>query len=473
MTESTTSSPNAFVSELSSVQFRLDGDSVNPAFVDIITGAIISQDSALLTALCTPLHEADLGALLENLDTNDRPRLIALMGEAFDYAALTEVDDGVREEILEGLPNKAIAEGVKDLETDDAVYILEDLDQADKAEVLAQLPATERIVLERGLDYPEESAGRRMQTDVMAVPPFWTVGQTIDFMRETDDLPDSFYEICVVDPAHKLVGIVPLNTVLRTKRQVRIDAIMNEAAHVAMVNDDQEDVARLFQTYNLVSIPVVDEGGRLVGTLNFDDIVDAISQETDEDILAMGGVNAEEELSDKVLTTVRGRFSWLFLNLLTAFATSAVIGLFENSIEKMVALAILMPIVASMGGNAGTQSMTVTVRALATKELTANNVFRVVRREVLVGLFNGFGFAIIVGCVAAAWIGPPELGFVIALALMANLLAAALAGVLIPIGLEKARVDPALASGPFVTTVTDLVGFFAFLGVATLWFGLG
>jgi magnesium transporter len=472
MTESTETQTAGFSSALSSMSFRLDDDSVNPAFVEIVTGAIISQDAVTLTGICAPLHEADLGALLEHLDANDRPRLIALMGDAFDYAALTEVDDGVREEILEGLPNKAIAEGVKDLETDDAVYILEDLDQADKAEVLAQLPATERIVLERGLDYPEESAGRRMQTDVMAVPPFWTVGQTIDFMRETDDLPDSFYEICVVDPAHKLVGIVPLNTVLRTKRQVRIDAIMSEAAHVARVTDDQEDVARLFQTYNLVSIPVVDEGGRLVGTLNFDDIVDAISQEIDEDILVMGGVNAEEELSDKVLTTARGRFSWLFINLLTAFATSAVIGLFENSIEKMVALAVLMPIVASMGGNAGTQSMTVTVRALATKELTANNVFRVVRREVLVGLFNGFGFAIIVGCVAALWIGPKELGFVIALALMANLLAAALAGVLIPIGLEKAKVDPALASGPFVTTVTDLVGFFAFLGVATVWFGL-
>jgi magnesium transporter len=452
--------------------FRLADDSVNAAFVELVTGAIIARDAAMLKSICAPLHEADLGALIEELNSDDRPRLIELMGADFDYAALTEVDDAVREQILDELPNEAIAEGVRDLETDDAVYILEDLDKADKDAVLAQLSATDRIVLERGLDYPEESAGRRMQTDVMAVPPFWTVGQTIDFMRETDDLPDTFYEICVVDPAHKLVGLVPLNTLLRTKRKERIDAIMNEAEHVVAVSEDQEDVARLFQTYNLVSIPVVDEAGRLVGTLSFDDIVDAINQEVDEDILAMGGVNAEEELSDRVLTTARGRFSWLFVNLLTAFATSAVIGLFASSIQQMVALAILMPIVASMGGNAGTQTMTVTVRALATRELTSSNVFRVVRREVLVGLFNGMGFAVIVGAVAALWFGPPQLGLVMAIALMANLLAAALAGVLIPIGLEKAKIDPALASGPFVTTVTDLVGFFAFLGVATLWFGL-
>jgi magnesium transporter len=454
------------------IPFRLPDDTVNSAFVELATGAILARDSAVLGSLCLPLHEADLGALIEALTSEDRPRLIELLGADFDYAALTEVDDAVREEILDELPNEAIAEGVKDLETDDAVYILEDLDEADQDAVLAQIPASERIVLERGLDYPEESAGRRMQTDVMAVPPFWTVGQTIDFMRETDDLPVTFYEIFVVDPAHKLTGIVPLNKLLRTKRQVRIDAIMNEAEHTVAVTEDQEDVARLFQTYNLVSIPVVDEGGRLVGTLNFDDIVDAISQEVDEDILVMGGVNAGEELSDKVLTTARGRFSWLFVNLLTAFAVSAVISMFEASIEQMVALAVLMPIVASMGGNAGTQSMTVTVRALATKELTSANVYRVIRREVMVGLFNGVGFAAIVGVVAAIWFGPPGLGFVIAIALMANLLAAALAGVLIPIGLEKAKIDPALASGPFVTTATDLVGFFAFLGVATLWFGL-
>ncbi len=452
--------------------FRLENDQVNPDFVELVTGAILSRDTTSLSGICAELHEADMGALLEALDPEDRPRLIQLMGSDFDYAALTEVDDAVREEILEALSNEDIAEGVKDLETDDAVYILEDLDKEDKDAVLAQLPATERIVLERGLDYPEESAGRRMQTDVMAVPPFWTVGQTIDFMRDTDDLPDSFYEILVVDPAHKLIGLVPLNTLLRAKRPVRIDAIMQEAEHTVEVTEDQEDVARLFQTYNLVSIPVVDAGGRLVGVLNFDDIVDAINQEVDEDILAMGGVSAEEELSDRVLTTARGRFSWLLINLLTAFAASAVIGFFEASIQQMVALAILMPIVASMGGNAGTQSMTVTVRALATKELTSGNMWRVIRREILVGLFNGVGFAVIVGIVAALWFGPIQLGYVIAIALVCNLLAAALAGVLIPIGLQRARIDPALASGPFVTTVTDLVGFFAFLGVATIWLGL-
>jgi magnesium transporter len=468
----TESAPVAEAAHADDLEFRLDDESVNPDFVELVTGAILARDSLTLTRICAPLHEADLGALIESLDAEDRPRLIELMGADFDYAALTEVDDAVREEILDELPNEAIAEGVRDLDTDDAVYILEDLDKEDKDEVLAQLSAVDRIVLERGLDYPEESAGRRMQTDVMAVPPYWTVGQTIDFMRETDDLPDTFYEIFVVDPAHKLIGIVPLNTILRSKRQVRIDAIMNEAEHTADVLQDQEEVARLFQTYNLVTIPVIDESGRLVGILNFDDIVDAISQEVDEDILTMGGVSAAEELSDRVLPTARGRFSWLLVNLMTAFAVSAVIGLFEASIEQMVALAILMPIVASMGGNAGTQSMTVTVRALATKELTSSNMMRVIRREVLVGIVNGVGFAIIVGIVAALWFGPIQLGYVIATALVANLLAAALAGVLIPIGLEKAKIDPALASGPFVTTVTDMVGFFAFLGVATIWLGL-
>jgi magnesium transporter len=448
---------------------RDDDGAIAPAYVEAVSEAIGRGDVAALKSLAGALHESDLGALIEALPQPERPRLIELMGADFDFTALTEVDDTTREEILEEISNEAIAEGVKDLDSDDAVYILEDLDEADKDEVLARIPANERIVLERSLDYPEKTAGRRMQVDVIAVPPFWSVGQTIDFMRETEDLPDKFYEIMVVDPTHTLVGVVPLDRLLRTKRPVRIEAIMDEADHLATVDDDQEDVARLFQSYNLVSVPVVDASRRLVGVLTFDDIVDVINDEVEEDILAMGGVKPEAELSDKVLTTVRGRFSWLLVNLITAFGAAAVISLFEGSIEKMVALAVLMPIVASMGGNAGTQSMTVAVRALATRELTSANAWRVIRRELLVGLLNGVGFALIIGVVAAFVFGPIDLGFVIAL--VANLVAAALAGVVIPILLDRAKVDPALASGPFVTTVTDIVGFFAFLGVATLWFG--
>ena len=452
--------------------FLDDEGEVTSEFLDLVTGGILARDVAVLKDICGDLHEADLGTLLEALDPDDRPRLIEIMGADFDFAALTEVDDAVREEILEELPNQAIADGVRDLDSNDAVYILEDMAPEDQDEILRQIPANERIAFARSLEYPEESAGRRMQVDLMAVPPFWTVGKTIDFMRETDDLPDQFYEIYVVDSAHKLIGIVPLNRLLRAKRPARIEAIMLDADHVAVVTEDQEEVARLFQTYNLVSIPVVDDTQRLVGSLTFDDITDVIDQEVDEDILSMGGVNAEEELSDKVFITVRSRFSWLFINLLTAFSASAVIGFFEASLEKMVALAVLMPIVASMGGNAGTQTMTVTVRALATKELNSSNTLRVVRREILVGLFNGIWFAAIVGLVAAFAFGPMQLGVVIGIALMVNLLAAALAGVLIPLALDRMKIDPALASGTFVTTVTDLTGFFVFLGTATLWFGL-
>jgi magnesium transporter len=454
------------------IAIRTENEDLDPAFVFQVTEALARADIEALKALCGDLHEADLGELLQALDTEQRVRLITLLGDDFDFTALTEVDDAVREEILEEIPNEAIAEGVRELDHDDAVYILEDLAQEDQDEVLAQIPSNERIVLERSLDYPEQSAGRKMQVDLMVVPPWWTIGQTIDFMRDTEDLPDKFYEIYVVDPGHKLIGSVALDSLLRTRRPERIDAIMLETEHTAQVDDDQEDVARLFQTYNLVSIPVLDADQRLVGALTFDDIVDVINDEVDEDILAMGGVKAEEELSDTVVTTVRNRFQWLFINLITAFAAAAVISLFENAIEKMVALAVLMPIVASMGGNAATQTMTVTVRAIATKDLTSSNTWRVIRREIAVGVLNGIGFAVLVGVVAAWWFGPMQLGFVIATAIVANLLAAALAGVLVPIALNRAGVDPAIASGTFVTTVTDLVGFFAFLGVAALWFGL-
>ncbi len=452
--------------------FRDGSGDVSLPFVARVADAVAAGDAGRVTGLAGDLHEADVGALLEHLDAEDRPKFIALMGGEFDFAALTEVDDAVREEILEEIPNEAIAAGVRDLDSDDAVYILEDLAEEDQEEVLAKLPALDRVSIEKSLDYPEDSAGRRMQTEFIAVPPFWSVGQTIDFMRDTADLPERFYNLHVVDPAHKLVGIVPLDRLLRAKRPVRIEAIMEEAEHSVSAGDDQEETARLFRSYNLVSIPVLDDAERLVGVLTFDDIVDLLDEEADADIKQLGGVKAGEEISDDVWTIAKGRFTWLFVNLLTAILASGVIALFENSLKNMVALAVLMPIVASMGGNAGTQSMTVAVRALATREIDRANAMRVVRRELVVGLLNGLAFAVIMAAVAMAWYGPAQIGLVIGLAIIVTLAAAAAGGVVIPILLERAGVDPAVASGPLVTTVTDVVGFLAFLGIATLWFGL-
>jgi magnesium transporter len=448
-------------------------DEIDMRFVQAVHDAVLAGDAPRVMELAGDLHEADLGALIEHLVTDDRPKLIALMGRDFDFAALTEVDDAVREEILDELPNEAIAEGVKELDSDDAVYILEDLAEEDQREVLAQLPLEERVSLARSLDYPDGSAGRRMQNEFIAVPPFWSVGQTIDFMRETADLPDRFYSLYVVDPAHKLVGLVALDRLLRTKRPVLIEDIMEEAEQTVAATDDQEEPARLFRTYNLVSIPVLDDVERLVGVLTFDDIVDLLDEEADAEIKALGGVKAEEEISDTVWTIAKSRFTWLLVNLLTAILASGVIALFEGSLQKMVALAVLMPVVASMGGNAGTQSMTVAVRALATREIDRANAMRVVRRELTVGLLNGVAFALIMAAVAVAWYGPAEIGVVIGVAIIITLAAAALGGVVIPIVLERAGVDPAVASGPLVTTVTDVVGFLAFLGIATLWFRLG
>jgi magnesium transporter len=445
---------------------------IRSEFVEQVSHAIEAGDQATLQHLVGDLHEADVGDLLEALEPELRPRLVELLGPAFDFTALTEVDDAVREDILEELPPATVAEGVRDLDSDDAVAILQHLPQESRAEILDQLPPPERIALARSLEYPEDSAGRRMQTDFIAVPPFWTVGHAIDYMRETPDLPERFYELYVVDPGYRLQGAVTLDRLLRTKRPVPIAELMDEDRRRVHAADDQEEVARMFERYNLVAVPVVDQGDRLVGVITVDDIVDVIEEEADEDVKALGGVRGGEELSDTVFATVKSRFPWLLVNLGTALIASAVIALFEHAIEKMVALAVLMPIVASMGGNAGTQTMTVTVRALATRDLGANNAWRVVLREVFVGMLNGLTFAVIMAVVAYAWFGVTDLGVVIGLAMLTVLSAAALGGILIPLTLDRFGVDPAVSSGPFVTTVTDVVGFLAFLGFATLWFGL-
>src|SRR5215218_50716 len=435
---------------------RDEDENIDPRFVTALAAAIEAGDGERVRALTEDLHEADFGDVLEALEPEHRPRLIELLGRDFDFTALTEVDEAVREEILEELEPSTVAEGVRDLDSDDAVTILESLDEEDQAEVLEQLPAIERVALQRSLDYPEDSAGRLMQTEFIAVPPFWTVGQTIDHMRETPDLPETFYEIFVVDPGVRLLGSVPLDKLLRSKRPVVVSEIMTDDPDRVEATEPQEEVARMFERYNLVSAAVVDEGNRLVGTLMIDDIVDVIEEEADADIKALGGVKPGEEISDRVLDTA-----------------SSVIRLFEGSIEKMVALAILMPIVASMGGNAGTQTMTVAVRALATRDLGRANAWRIVRRELTVGVVNGVLFALILGLIAGTWFRTTDIAAVIGLAMVTVLTAAALGGILIPLALDRLGVDPAVSSGPFVTTVTDIVGFFSFLGIATLWFGLG
>jgi magnesium transporter len=448
-----------------------DGE-IRAEFVDQITRCIKANDTPFLRAVVAELHEADLGDLIAALEPDDRVSLVEMTGTDFDFSALNEVDDTVREEILEELEPETVAEGVRELESDDAVELLETLDEEDQEEILEKLPPSERDVLERSLEYPDNSAGRRMQTEFITVPPDWTVGQAIDYMRDAPNLPDRFYEIYAVDKAQHWQGAVPLDVLLRARRPVPLAELIDEDRRRVSVLDDLEEVARLFGKYNLVAAPVVDTENRLVGVITVDDVVDVIEEEADEEIKALGGVTSDEQLSDNVWTIAKGRFNWLLVNLATAFLASSVLGLFEGQLEKMVALAVLAPIVASQGGNAATQTMTVAVRALATRELGASNAFRVVLRESMVGLVNGIAFAVITGVAAVAWFKIPGLGVVIGLAIICNLVAGALGGILIPMVLERVRADPAVASGTFVTTITDVVGFFSFLGIATLWFGL-
>jgi magnesium transporter len=451
---------------------RDEDGAIRAEFVARVAQAIEAVDLPALRELVGDLHESDLGALLEALEPDQRPRLVELLGIDFDFTALTEVDDAVRDEILEELPPQTVAEGVRDLDSDDAVAILEDMPKKDQAEILDQLPQSERAALARSLQYPEDSAGRRMQSEFIAVPPAWTVGQVIDHMRETAELPENFYELYVVNEAGRFLGAVPLDRLLRAKREAPVTDLIEGDRPRVRADQDQEEVARLFQRYNWVAAPVVDADDRLVGLITFDDVADVIEEEAEEDIKALGGVTRDEELSDSVWTIARGRFNWLLINLGTAFLASSVLGMFEGQLQKMVALAVLAPIVASQGGNATTQTMTVAVRALATQDLRDSNARRVVLRELMVGVLNGIAFAVITGIAAYVWFRVPGLGIVIGLAMICNMVAAALGGILIPLALHRLRIDPAVASSPFVTTVTDVVGFFSFLSIASLWFGL-
>lgn len=437
----------------------------NEDYVHALIEAIAGVDRQSVHDLVASLHTADMADLLELLNPNQRQLLITLLGDEFDFETLREVEDPVRDEIVDRLPAEQLAQAVQRLDSDDAVHLLEDLDEGEQQEILEHVPEIERQALKRSLDYPEDSAGRLMQFEFVAVPPFWTVGQAIDHLRDSEDLPDEFYEIFIIDPSHRLLGTVALNHLLRTRLPVRIEEIMNPKQTLIRVTEDQEDVAYKFEQYNLISAAVIDADRRLVGAITIDDVVDIIQEEAREDILHLGGVG-DESLADKVIEITRSRFVWLLVNLATAITASMVIAAFDATIEQMVSLAILMPIVASMGGNAGTQTMTVAVRALATRDLTHMNALRVITRETLVGFLNGCLFAVIMGTFAALWFNNMGLGGVIAAAMMINMIIAGSFGILIPLSLDQFDIDPAIASSVFVTMVTDVVGFFAFLSLA-------
>jgi magnesium transporter len=442
-------------------------ETLTPEAYGAISDLVRAQDRAALLAELEARHESDIAEIITVLAPDLRTALLQLVGNALEPEVFAELDDAVRDDVLEILDTDTLVNTVQQLDSDDAVFVLEDMADEERQEVLEQIPQTDRIVLERALDFPEDSAGRLMQSEFISVPPFWTVGQTIDYLRDTQDLPDDFLEIYIIDPTYTPIGVVHLGEMLRAQRDRAMETLQHDDFYIIQGETDREEVALLFERYNLVTAPVVDEDQRLIGVITADDVFEVIAEEASEDILRLGGVG-DEAVTDTMLDIARGRASWLFINLLTAIAASLVISLFDASIEKIVALAVLMPIVASMGGNAGTQTLTITVRALATQELLPVNAARLVYREVGVGILNGILFAIITGTIGAVWFGDNLLGAVLAAAMIVNLVVAALAGILIPISLNRMNIDPALASSVFVTTVTDVIGFFAFLSFATI-----
>ncbi|MDX1626909.1 MAG: magnesium transporter, partial [Wenzhouxiangellaceae bacterium] len=426
-----------------------------------------AQDAEQLSSVLEPMHAADVADLLEQISGPERSALVELYPDGIDGEVLSELDESIREPLIEALPAEVLADAIRELDSDDVVDLVEDLEEDQQTRILEALEADERVGVESSLSYPEYSAGRLMQREVLAMPEDWSVGEAIDHVRGAEELPDQFYHVILVDPAMKPTGYVALGRLLSSRRDRRLQDIVEPSFRIVKVTDSESDVAYLFNHYHLISAPVVEEGGRLVGVITIDDAMSVLDEEHEEDLLRLAGVDEDSSLADTVYQTTKGRAVWLFVNLLTAILASLVIDLFAETIDQMVALAILMPIVASMGGNAGTQTMTVAVRAIATRELTARNALRVSGREITVGAINGLLFGFLMALVAGFWFGVPVLAGVIALAMVLTLVSAALSGILIPIALEKLKIDPALASGPFVTTVTDVVGFFAFLGLAS------
>ena len=443
-------------------------EEITPEQWRVIRAAIAAEDAVALKTALEPVHPADIADLLEQIDPEQRTTFLRLYAAEFEGEILSEIDESIREEVIDVLPPDVLAEAVRELDSDDLVDILEDLEEPERDFILDSLESEDRAAVQSAMAWPEGSAGRLMQVETVTAPGDWNVGQMIDYLRSAEWLPDQFYHVILVDPEGHPTGYATLGRVLASRRDVLLNDITEESFRTVKAAEDEEEVAHLFNKYHLISMPVVDESDQLVGVITIDDAMNVLDEEAEEDILRLAGVSEESSLSDRIWDTTRGRFVWLFVNLLTAILASVVISMFEAEIDALVALAVLMPIVASMGGNAGTQSMTVAVRALATRELTGKNARRVLWREVVVGVLNGAAFGMIMSLVAAFWFGLPMLAVVIAMAMMLTLAAAAFAGIVLPLALDRMGVDPALASGPFVTTVTDVVGFFAFLGLAAL-----
>ena len=441
---------------------------LTPVVENTILNAIRNKNARSLKKLIEPLHPADQADMLERLTDEQISDFLSLLGKSLDPEVLVYLDLNVQEKVIDFIGPKALAKAIPELHSDDAVEILQELEEADRNVIIKQLPKSDRILVEEALSFPESSAGRLMQREFLAFPGNWTVGQTIDHMRDQpQDNEDNFYSVYIVDPAHRLLGVISLSRLLSAKRPVRLSNLMQDNPRSVNVETDQEEVSLLFQQYGLVNMPVIDKIGRLLGVIIVDDIVDVINEEAEEDLQGLTGVS-NLSITASFIETIKGRFSWLILNMFTAILASTVIGLFQEEIEKLVALAVLMPIVASMGGNAGTQTVTVAVRALATRQLNYTNLQKFVLKETWLGLVNGFLFAILSVLLAYLWFGDKQIALIMGLAMIANLLFAGILGTLIPLTLEKFNIDPAISSSVFLTTATDVIGFFTFLGLSAL-----
>ncbi len=441
----------------------------NKEYINVVTSKIANNDALFITNSFKEMHPADAADIIEHLSENDRESLIKLNNFKIDPEVFVELNESIQSEVIKFLSSETIVNILKNLESDDAIQILENINEKDKNVILSSLPPKDRFALLESLSYPEDSAARIMQREFTAIPSNWSVGQTIDYLRENKDLPEEFLEIFIVDNEFKPIGTVPSSKVLRTPRNSKMISIMSETQLSIPVDMDKEEVGHLFENYNLNSACVVDKNNKLVGMITSDDVLTVLKEEAEEDALRLAGVG-DEEITDGVLKKTKRRFSWLLLNLFTAVIASIVIGFFKEDIEKVVALAVLMPIVASMGGNAGMQTLAVTIRTLATNELTKNNFSQNILKEFSIGILNGIIFAIISAIIVQLWFQDVTLSLIISISMVLNMIVAGLFGILVPITLKKFKIDPAVASSVFVTTITDVIGFLSFLGIGAYFF---
>jgi len=441
----------------------------NKEYIKVVTDKIANNDAVFISNTFKEMHPSDAADIIEHLNENDREKLIKLNNFKIDPEVFVELNESIQGEIIKYLSKESIVYILKNLESDDAIKILENLDEKSKNEILSSLPPKDRFVLLESLSYPEDSAARIMQREFTAIPSNWSVGQTIDYLRENKDLPEEFLEIFIVDNEFKPIGTVPSSKVLRTPRENKMISIMSESQLSIPVDMDREEVGHLFENYNLNSACVVDKNNKLVGMITSDDVLTVLKEEAEEDALRLAGVG-NEEITDGIFKKTKRRFNWLLLNLITAIMASIVIGFFQEDIEKVVALAVLMPIVASMGGNAGMQTLAVTIRTIATNELTKNNFTQNILKEFSIGILNGFIFALISAIVVQFWFNDYILSIIISISMILNMIVAGLFGILVPITLKKFNIDPAIASSVFVTTITDVIGFLSFLGIGAYFF---